>query len=68
MYGYIYVTDKYEGLITIPAATLIDGNPLNNFLEPRGITFNPGGILRGASGDHDLRHVTPTSRATPGSS
>src|SRR5262249_54121015 len=32
MYGNIYVTDKYEGLIVIGAATTIDGNPLNNFL------------------------------------
>lgn len=47
MYGYIYVTDKYEGLITIGIATLIDGNPLNNFLK-RSKTFNPKGVLCGA--------------------
>jgi hypothetical protein len=47
MYGNIYVTDKYEGLIIIGAATTIDGNPLNNFLE-RDVTFNPDGILCGA--------------------
>jgi hypothetical protein len=47
LYAYIYVADKYEGLILIGAATLLDGNPLNNFLE-RALTFNPGGILTGA--------------------
>ena len=47
LYAYIYVTDKYEGLIVVGAATLLDGNPDNNFLE-RAATFNPGGILDGA--------------------
>ena len=48
MYGYLYVADKFEGMITVPAATIIDGNPLNNFLE-REVTFNPGNILKGAN-------------------
>jgi hypothetical protein len=47
LYGYIYVTDKYEGLILVAAATLLDGNPLNNFVE-RALTFNPDGTLAGA--------------------
>jgi hypothetical protein len=57
MYGFLYVTDKYEGLIVIGNAdlkgnnpgvgTLLDGNPLNNFIG-RAATFNPGGILNGA--------------------
>jgi hypothetical protein len=47
MYAYIYVTDREEGLILVGAGTLLDGNPLNNFLE-RALTFNPDGILRGA--------------------
>ncbi len=47
LYGYIYVTDRYEGLILVPAGTLLDGNPLNNFLG-RELTYNPGGILCGA--------------------
>ena len=47
MYAYIYVTDKREGLILVSAATLLDGDPTNNFLE-REITFNPDGILCGA--------------------
>jgi hypothetical protein len=48
MYGYIYALDKYEGLITIPAATTINGNPLDNFLD-REVTFNPEEILHGAN-------------------
>ncbi|PYP82673.1 MAG: hypothetical protein DMF61_25760 [Blastocatellia bacterium AA13] len=47
LYAYIYVTDKYEGLILVLAATLLDGNPTNNFLK-RALTFNPNGILNGA--------------------
>ena len=35
IYGYLYVADKYEGLILVGAGTRIDGNPLNNFLEAR---------------------------------
>jgi hypothetical protein len=48
IYGYIYVTDKYEGLILVGAATLLDGNPANNFLK-RAATYNPGGLLNGAN-------------------
>ncbi|MFG0255662.1 MAG: LVIVD repeat-containing protein, partial [Rhodopirellula sp. JB053] len=33
--------------ILVGAGTLLDGNPLNNFLE-RALTFNPDGILDGA--------------------
>lgn len=47
LYGYLYVADKYEGLILIGAGTTIDGNPLNNFLK-REVTFNPDGLLTGA--------------------
>lgn len=46
-YGYAFVTDLQEGLITVNVGTLLDGNPANNFLK-RGATFNPGGILDGA--------------------
>lgn len=48
LYAYLYVTDKYEGLILVNAATLLDGDPLNNFLS-RAVTFNPAGVLNGAS-------------------
>jgi hypothetical protein len=48
LYAYLYVVDKYEGLILVNAATLLDGDPLNNFLE-RALTFNPDGALTGAT-------------------
>jgi hypothetical protein len=58
MYGFLYVTDRDEGLIVIGnrdpksrniigVGTLLDGDPANNFLE-RAATFNPDGILTGA--------------------
>jgi hypothetical protein len=57
MYGFLYVTDKYEGLVIVGDAepksknpgvgTLLDGEPRNNFLK-RALTFNPDGILNGA--------------------
>ncbi len=47
MYGNIYATDKYEGLIIVGVATLLDGDPQNNFLK-RDLTYNPNGLLCGA--------------------
>jgi hypothetical protein len=57
MYSFLYVTDKYEGLVVVGnpdlkgknpgVGTLLDGNPQNNFIG-RAATFNPGGILNGA--------------------
>ena len=57
MYGFLYVADKYEGLVIVGdpnlkskspgVGTLLDGNPTNNFLK-RALTFNPNGILNGA--------------------
>lgn len=47
LYAYLYVADREEGLILVNAATLLDGNPDNNFLE-RAVTFNPDNALRGA--------------------
>ena len=57
MYGFLYVADKYEGLIVVGdpnlqgkspgVGTLLDGNPANNFLK-RALAFNPDGILNGA--------------------
>ena len=46
-YAYIYVADAEEGLVMVSAATLLDGNPLNNFLK-KDIVFNPQGLLHGA--------------------
>ena len=56
LYAYLYVVDKYEGLILVNAATLLDGDPLNNYLKraldrakfPNG-AFNPGGALSDAN-------------------
>lgn len=48
LYGYLYVADREEGLILLGAATLLDGNPQNNFIS-RALTFNPAGVLKGAN-------------------
>ncbi|MCA8995831.1 MAG: hypothetical protein KDA80_02570, partial [Planctomycetaceae bacterium] len=47
IYAYIYATDRKLGLIMVGAGTLLDGNPLNNYVEPE-LTFNPQGLLNGA--------------------
>jgi hypothetical protein len=57
MYGFLYIADKYEGLVIVGdpdlksrspgVGTLLDGNPENNFLK-RALAFNPNGILNGA--------------------
>ena len=56
LYGYLYVADKYEGLILVGAGTTLDGNPLNNFLK-RELTFNPDGLLNGACAITHRRHL-----------
>jgi Zn finger protein HypA/HybF involved in hydrogenase expression len=53
LYAFLYATDRYEGLIVVGdpkmgVATLLDGNPSNNFLK-RALTWNPDGILNGAN-------------------
>ncbi|MEQ1645092.1 MAG: multiheme c-type cytochrome, partial [Pyrinomonadaceae bacterium] len=48
LYAYLYVADREEGLILVNAATLLDGDPRNNFLS-RSLTYNPGGALTGAN-------------------
>ena len=57
MYGFLYIADKYEGLVIIGdpnlkaktpgVGTLLDGDPKNNFLK-RALAFNPDGVLNGA--------------------
>ena len=57
MYGFLYVADKYEGLVIVGepnlkaktpgVGTLLDGDPNNNFLR-RALAFNPEGALNGA--------------------
>ncbi|HEX5966207.1 MAG TPA: hypothetical protein VFY51_09745, partial [Pyrinomonadaceae bacterium] len=49
LYAYLYVADKYEGLILVNAATLLDGDPLNNYLKRARPAFNPDGTLNGAN-------------------
>ncbi len=51
IYNYAYITDAEEGLILTNVDTLQDGEPRNNFLT-RALTWNEGGILKGA------RHLT----------
>ena len=48
LYAYLYVADAQEGLVLINAATLLDGDPRNNFLK-RALAFNPNGALNGAT-------------------
>lgn len=48
LYAYVYVTDREEGLIIVNVATLVDGNPENNFLK-KDMVFNPDGKLTGAT-------------------
>jgi hypothetical protein len=53
VYAFLYATDRYEGLIVVGdpktgVATLLDGDPTNNFLK-RALTWNPDGVLNGAN-------------------
>ncbi|MGQ0793520.1 MAG: hypothetical protein ACT4NX_05460 [Deltaproteobacteria bacterium] len=47
IYRYVFVTDKYEGLLVINVDTLADRDPDNNFVKLMA-KFNPEGILDGA--------------------
>ncbi|MGH8094569.1 MAG: hypothetical protein ACREIF_14040 [Chthoniobacterales bacterium] len=63
-YAYVYISDREEGLVISNVATLVDGNPDNNFLkESETIRFNPNGALTGASfvaaAGHRLYMTTP---------
>jgi hypothetical protein len=56
LYAYLYVVDKFEGLILVNAGTLLDGDPLNNYLKRQldpnkyvNGAFNPEGALNGAN-------------------
>jgi hypothetical protein len=56
LYAYLYIADKFEGLILVNAATLLDGDPLNNYLkralDPTKYSngaFNPEGALTDAN-------------------
>ncbi|HKP92685.1 MAG TPA: hypothetical protein VJS88_02220, partial [Chthoniobacterales bacterium] len=61
-YAFAYVSDREEGLVGSNVATLVDGNPDNNFLK-RDVTYNPDGALTGATyvtaTGHRLYMTTP---------
>jgi hypothetical protein len=61
-YAFVYVSDLQEGLVIVNVATLVDGNPENNFLK-KDVVFNPDGILTGATfvaaAGHRLYVTTP---------
>jgi hypothetical protein len=46
-HAYAFVTDLREGLIVADVATLLDGNPDNNFIR-KAASYNPNGALEGA--------------------
>jgi hypothetical protein len=63
-YAFVYVSDLEEGLVISNVATLVDGNPDNNFLkENETVRFNPDGALTGATfvaaTGHRLYMTTP---------
>lgn len=47
-YAYVYGADSVEGLVVINVATLVDGNPENNFLHKDAV-YNPNGLFTGAT-------------------
>jgi hypothetical protein len=55
LYAFIYVADAEEGLVLVGAGTLLDGDPLNNYLKRAPIkgepdaAWNPNGVLDGAN-------------------
>jgi hypothetical protein len=63
LYAYLYVVDKYEGLIVVNAADAFGRRSLNNYLKrqldaskyPNG-AFNPDGALT-AQQHYDCRKV-----------
>ena len=61
-YAFVYVSDREEGLVVVNVATLVDGNPDNNFLK-KDVVFNPNGALSGATfvaaAGHRLYMTTP---------
>ena len=61
-YAFAFVSDLEEGLVIVNVATLVDGNPDNNFLK-KDVAYNPGGVLTGATfvaaAGHRLYMTTP---------
>jgi hypothetical protein len=49
-YAFVYISDREEGLVISNVATLVNGNPDDNFLKESGtVRFNPNGALTGAT-------------------
>ena len=61
-YAFVFISDLNEGLVVVNVATLVDGNPDNNFLK-KDVVFNPDGVLSGATfvtaAGHRLYMTTP---------
>jgi hypothetical protein len=63
-YAFVYISDREEGLVISNVATLVNGNPDDNFLkESETVRFNPNGALTGATfvaaAGHRLYMTTP---------
>ena len=63
-YAFVYISDREEGLVISNVATLVNGNPGDNFLkESETVRFNPNGALTGATfvaaTGHRLYMTTP---------
>jgi hypothetical protein len=63
-YAYVFISDREEGLVISNVATLVNGNPDDNFLkESETVRFNPNGALTGATfvaaTGHRLYMTTP---------
>jgi hypothetical protein len=61
-YAFVFVSDRVEGLVVVNVATLVNGNPTDNFLN-KDVVFNPDGALSGATfvatAGHRLYMTTP---------
>ena len=47
IYGYVFATDRKEGLVIVDTTCLFNGDPQDNFLK-KDVVFNPDGRLDGA--------------------
>jgi hypothetical protein len=57
IYGFVYVTDREEGLVSVMVGTLVDGDPANNFFKDKDVVrFNPDGLLTGATHSYMAGH------------
>jgi len=76
LFGFAFISDSVEGLVTVDIKTLEDGIPYNNFLK-KAASYNPGGKLTGARSikvvgnyvfictDHGLEIVNISDPANP---